>query len=53
MNTWLKDYPLSRQYTMVVFIIAGLLSIIIALLKVSYQAIKAAVANHVKSLRTE
>jgi putative ABC transport system permease protein len=36
-----------------IFIVAGLIAAIIALLTISIQAIKAAVANPVKSLRTE
>jgi putative ABC transport system permease protein len=36
-----------------VFAMAALLSILIALITVSYQSIKAAIANPVKSLRTE
>jgi putative ABC transport system permease protein len=35
------------------FVVAGIGSILIALITVSFQAIKAAVANPVKSLRTE
>jgi putative ABC transport system permease protein len=35
------------------FVIAGVLSVLIALITVSFQAIKAAIANPVKSLRTE
>ncbi|HVZ96849.1 MAG TPA: ABC transporter permease [Chitinophagaceae bacterium] len=56
MNNWLDDQQY-RQYRIHiswwVFVLAGLLAIIIALLTVSYQAIKAAIANPVKSLRTE
>ncbi|MGZ3763995.1 MAG: ABC transporter permease, partial [Mucilaginibacter sp.] len=36
-----------------IFLIAGLLAIVIALLTISFQAIKAAMANPVKSLRSE
>ena len=36
-----------------VFVLAGLLSILIALITVSFQAIKAGLSNPVKSLRTE
>jgi putative ABC transport system permease protein len=36
-----------------VFVVAGLAALLIALLTVSFQAIKAAIANPVKSLRTE
>jgi ABC-type antimicrobial peptide transport system permease subunit len=53
MTAWLKDYPYRVSIQWWVFIMAGLLSVAIALLTVSYQAIKAAVANPVKSLRTE
>src|SRR6266487_555749 len=53
MSTWLKDYPYHVSIQWWVFIMSGLLSVIIALLTVSYQAIRAAVANPVKSLRTE
>lgn len=53
MNEWLKDYPYRVSIQWWVFAMAGLLSVAIALITVSYQAIKAAVANPVKSLRTE
>jgi len=36
-----------------VFIVAGITALVIALLTVSFQAIRAAIANPVKSLRTE
>lgn len=52
-NTWLKDYPYRINVPMSSFIIAGTLSLLIALLTVSSQAVKAAVSNPVKSLRTE
>src|SRR5450755_4288399 len=52
-NKWLQNYPYRITLNGWMFIIAGLLVILIALATVSFQAIKAAVANPVKSLRTE
>ena len=53
MNNWLNDYAYKINISWWMFVIAGVLAILIALLTVSFQAIKAAVANPVKSLRTE
>ena len=53
MTVWLRDYPYHVGVQWWVFIMAGALSVLIALFTVSYQAIKAAVANPAKSLRTE
>ena len=53
MFTWLKSYPYHISIQWWVFVMAGLLSIFIALFTVSFQAIKAAVSNPVKSLRSE
>jgi putative ABC transport system permease protein len=53
MNLWLKDYDYRIRVSWWVFAIAGLLSMLIALITVSYESIKAAIANPVKSLRTE
>jgi putative ABC transport system permease protein len=53
MNNWLEDYEYRVNITWSIFVIAFIVSIFIALLTVSFQAIKAAVANPVKSLRTE
>ena len=53
MYAWLKNYTYRIDIQWWVFIMAGLLSIIIAIITVSYQSIKAAIANPVKSLRTE
>lgn len=50
---WLQDYPYRISIQWWVFALAAVLAVAIALLTVSYQAIKAAVANPVKSLRTE
>jgi ABC-type antimicrobial peptide transport system permease subunit len=53
MNKWLEDYEYRVHITWNMFVIAGVLSVLIVLITVSFQAIKAAVANPVKSLRTE
>jgi putative ABC transport system permease protein len=53
MNKWLQDFAYRIDITWWVFVVAGALAIIIALLTVSFQAVKAALANPVKSLRTE
>ncbi len=53
MNKWLEDFAYRISITWWMFAMAGLAAIFIALLTVSFQAIKAAIANPVKSLRTE
>ncbi|MGC4101691.1 ABC transporter permease [Ferruginibacter sp.] len=53
MNKWLENYTYRVSISWTIFLIAGAVAIIIALLTVSFQAIKAAIANPVKSLRTE
>ena len=53
MNKWLQDYAYRIDMGYFVFVIAGSAAFIIAFLTVSLQAVKAAVANPVKSLRTE
>jgi putative ABC transport system permease protein len=53
MSKWLQDYQYHIHISWLIFIEAGLLAIFIALLTVSFQAIKAAMANPMKSLRTE
>jgi ABC-type antimicrobial peptide transport system permease subunit len=53
MNKWLQDYEYRINITWSIFVIAGLVALFIALLTVSFQAIKSAVANPVRSLRTE
>jgi ABC-type antimicrobial peptide transport system permease subunit len=53
MYAWLKNYSYHIPVEWWVFVLAGALSIAIALLTVSYQSIKAAIANPAKSLRTE
>jgi putative ABC transport system permease protein len=53
MNKWLQDFAYKINISWFVFVLAGLLAIVIALLTISFQSIKAALANPVKSLRTE
>ena len=53
LNTWLTNYDYRIGIKWEVFVLAALVSLIITLLTVSFQAIKAAIANPVKSLRTE
>ncbi len=53
MNKWLEAFAYRIDIEWNIFAIAGVFTLLIALLTVSYQAIKAAVANPVKSLRTE
>jgi ABC-type antimicrobial peptide transport system permease subunit len=53
MNNWLQEYDYRITINWTIFLFAGLLAILIALITVSFQAVKAAMANPVKSLRTE
>jgi len=52
-NKWLEDFAYRINISGWIFFIAGMIAILIALATVSVQAIKAAIANPVKSLRTE
>ena len=53
MNNWLKDFAYRINITPWIFLLSGLIALLIALLTVSSQAIKAAIANPIKSLRYE
>jgi ABC-type antimicrobial peptide transport system permease subunit len=53
MNNWLQNYQYRTELSWWIFAAAGSASLLITLLTVSFQSIKAAVANPVKSLRTE
>jgi putative ABC transport system permease protein len=53
MNQWLQSFAYKISISWWMFVVAGCLAICIALLTISFQAIKAAMANPVKSLRTE
>jgi len=53
MNNWLQDFAYRIDIGWGIFVLSGMIAIIIAMATVSFQAIKAAIANPVKSLRTE
>lgn len=53
MNKWLQKFTYRIEIQWWMFVVAGLCAIVIAMFTISFQAIKAAVANPVKSLRTE
>ena len=53
MHNWLQDYAFRVEINWWIFVAAGLATLLIALLTVSFQAIRAAVTNPVKSLRSE
>lgn len=53
MNKWLQDYVYRIHIQWWVFVLAGLTAILMAFITISYQAIKAALTNPVKSLRSE
>ena len=52
-NKWLQNFPYRIVISPLIFIVASLLVVFISLFTVSFQSIKAAVANPVESLRTE
>jgi putative ABC transport system permease protein len=53
MHNWLQQYDYRIMINPIVFVIAGITAIIITVTTISFQAIKAAIANPVKSLKTE
>ena len=53
MNKWLQDFAYRISIGWWVFIVAGALAIIVAFVTIGLQAVRAGVANPVKSLRTE
>lgn len=53
MNNWLQDFAYRIDISWTVFAIAGALALLITFATVGYQAIRAATANPIKSLRTE
>jgi putative ABC transport system permease protein len=53
MNNWLQDFAYRITISWWMFLLSGFFTILIALITVSFQAIKAAIANPVESLRSE
>ncbi len=53
MHSWLQGYRYRIEISWLIFLVAGISAMLIALITVSFQAIKAAIANPVKSLRAE
>ena len=53
MNKWLQNFAFRIDIPWWAFVVAGIITVLIAVLTTSFQAIKAAIANPVKSLRSE
>ncbi len=53
MHNWLQDFAYRIDIHWWVFLLAGIIAILISVITISFQAVKAAVANPVKSLRSE
>jgi putative ABC transport system permease protein len=53
MNNWLQNYQYRISISWWVFILSGTIAMFIAVATISWQAVKAAIANPVESLRTE
>ena len=53
MHKWLESYSYRVDISLLAFLVSGVFATTIALSTVSYQAIKSATANPVKSLRQE
>jgi ABC-type antimicrobial peptide transport system permease subunit len=53
MHRWLQDFAYRTSMPWWIYVVAGVAAVVIALLTVSYQAIRAATANPVESLRVE
>jgi putative ABC transport system permease protein len=53
MDNWLQNFAYRINISLWIFFFAGIAALLIAILTISYEAVKAALANPVKSLRTE
>jgi len=53
MSSWLEDFAYRIEISWWIFMVAGIAAIVIALITVSFQAVKAAMTNPINSLKTE
>src|SRR5262245_51206373 len=53
LNQWLDNYPFRTELSPSLFILTGIITALIVLLSVTWQSVRAATANPVKSLRSE
>jgi putative ABC transport system permease protein len=53
MQNWINDFPYQTEIGIDVFVLAGLAVLVISVLTVSFQTMKVATANPVRSLRNE
>jgi putative ABC transport system permease protein len=53
MNKWLESFAYRISLSWWIFVVSGLAAVLIALTTVSFQSVKAAMANPVTSLRSE
>jgi len=53
LTDWLQQYDYKISISPFVFIMAGIVAMVVTIITISFQSIKAAIANPVKSLRTE
>jgi putative ABC transport system permease protein len=53
MHNWLQNYEYRIEISWWIFLAAGISAILVAIITISFQSVKAAIANPVKSLRTE
>jgi putative ABC transport system permease protein len=53
MDNWLQNFAYRIQLGVGIFLLAGVIALLIAWITVSYQSIKAAIVNPVKSLKNE
>jgi putative ABC transport system permease protein len=53
MNAWLRDFAYRIELDWWIFAVAGILAVLVALLTVGFQSVKASLINPIKSLRSE